>query len=721
MDQLLNMGFPQELAAQALAATGGKSTLRATEWILSQRSEAQKAAPSITPVSPRVQHQARVDRFFQGGPQKQSAREDISTALPSDHSRIIAPGTAACDTVDSEYKIEMVMKSIREDPSKGGVQMAYTEGKKGLPNPSGDCVGTANAIKSIPSLLPLRESPDAEPFLKRQKQEPRDSSSQTKPSIPFRFPPLSSQKAVAGSNSRSNAVPLSERMRPVSVDEIVGQEHLLGKNCILRSLVDCDRLLSVLFWGPPGTGKTSLARAIANSVSYKFVSISAVTSGLKEVRDVLEEAKRMKKTSQRTLFFVDEVHRFNKAQQDAFLPVIEDGSIVFIGATTENPSFEINNALLSRCRVLTLNKLQPEDVRKLLERAITDSEKGLMVSLKGFSCVVGVKVEEEAIEFLASASDGDARVALNALEIAASTAATREKDQGISTSTMNRSDHEGSREDSCPGGLTVPFKKFEGGREAIAYTPCKTRESLFEAMKKLDASYSQTVQANDGGVLGFSNVHKSLKESTWIGGGAIQDGIMATITLNDVKEALQCKNLLYDKTGEEHYNIISALHKSMRGSDPDAALYWLARMLEAGESPLYIARRLVRFASEDVGLADPSALPQAIACYQACHFLGMPECNVNLAQCVAYLALAPKSVAVYQAIDAAQRLVRENGQNEPVPLHLRNAPTKLMKDLGYGKGYIYPPGHSSPIRQEYLPPSLVGCKFLNWPDENISR
>lgn len=721
MDQLLNMGFPQELAAQALAATGGKSTLRATEWILSQRSEAQKAVSAISPVSPRVQHQARVDRFFQGGTQKQSTREDISTALPSDHLRIVAPGTAACDTVDSEHKIEIGVKSIREEQSKGGVQMAYTEVKRALPNLGGDCLGTANAIKAIPSLPPSREFPDAEPFLKRQKQEPRDSSSQTKQNIPFRFPPPSSQKAVAGSNSRSNAVPLSERMRPVSVDEIVGQEHLLGKNCILRSLVECDQLPSVLFWGPPGTGKTSLARAIANSVSYKFVSISAVTSGLKEVREVLEEAKRMKKMSQRTLFFVDEVHRFNKAQQDAFLPVIEDGSIVFIGATTENPSFEINNALLSRCRVLTLNKLQSEDVRKLLERAISDSERGLMVSLKGFSCLVAVRVEEEAIEFLASASDGDARVALNALEIAASTAATREKDQGVSTSTMNRSDHEGSREDSCPGDLTVPFKKFEGGREAIAYTPCTTRESLFEALKKLDGSYPQTVQANDGGVLSFSNVHKSFKESTWIGGGAVQDGIMVTITLNDVKEALQCKNLIYDKTGEEHYNIISALHKSMRGSDPDAALYWLARMLEAGESPLYIARRLIRFASEDVGLADPAALTQAIACYQACHFLGMPECNVNLAQCVAYLALAPKSVAVYQAIDAAQRLVRENGQNEPVPLHLRNAATKLMKDLGYGKYYIYPPGHSSPIRQEYLPPSLVGCKFLNWPDENMSR
>lgn len=721
MDQLLNMGFPQGLAAQALAATGGKSTLKATEWILNQRSESQKAQPVTSTNASRAQHQARVDRFFPGSSQKPSSRDEIVNVLPSGQSKAIPTGTEGCDLVDNDYKIELGMKTICEDQSKGGAQL-YVEEKAVPANLGGDCLGSANAMKSIPSLLPSRESPDAEPFNKRQKWEPRDSSSQTKPNIPFRFPHQSSQKAVAGSSARSSTVPLSERMRPLSVDEVVGQDHLLGKNCILRSLLECDRVPSIVFWGPPGTGKTSLARAIANSVSYKFSSVSAVTSGLKEVREVLEEAKRMKKMGQRTLFFVDEVHRFNKAQQDAFLPVIEDGSIVFIGATTENPSFEINNALLSRCRVLTLNKLQPEHIRKLLERAVSDSDKGLMVSLKGFSVV---KVEVEAIDFLSSASDGDARVALNVLEIAASGAAAHEKDQGSSHSTPSRNEvgirNFSEKEDSCPGDHTVPFKKFEGGREMIAYTPCKTRESLFETMKKKDASYSQTVAACDGGGLSFSNVHKPLKEGAWITGGSMTDGITVTVTLNDVKEALQCKHLIYDRTGEEHYNIISALHKSMRGSDPDAALYWLARMLEGGEDPLYIARRLVRFASEDVGLADPYALPQAVACYQACHFLGMPECNVNLAQCVAYLSLAPKSVAVYQGIVAAQRLVREKGQNEVVPFHLRNAPTKLMKDLGYGKGYIYPPSHSSPTRQEYLPPSLAGYKFLNWPEENMSK
>lgn len=357
--------------------------------------------------------------------------------------------------------------------------------------------------------------------------------------------------------------------------------------------------------------------------SYKFVSLSAVTCGVKDVRECVEEAKKLRsKSNKRTVLFLDEVHRFNKAQQDSFLPVIEDGSIVFIGATTENPSFHLITPLLSRCRVLTLYPLKPCQLAMLLNRAVSDTDRGLAA---GVGEPVNFEVNDDAIEFLSLQCDGDARVALNALEISATTAFARIKDP--------------KNVDSC-----------------------------------------------------------------------------ALVTLSDVKEALQCKHLAYDRAGEEHYNLISALHKSIRGSDANASIYWLARMLEGGEQPLYIARRLVRCASEDVGLADPTALVQAVACYQACHFIGMPECNTILAQCVAYLALAPKSVAVYKALGAAQHVVRESGgQNEAVPLHLRNAPTKLMKDLGYGKGYIYTPDDPD-TPQSYLPNSLQNHKFFVWPE-----
>ena len=382
-------------------------------------------------------------------------------------------------------------------------------------------------------------------------------------------------------NERVQTVPLANRLRPDTLEEFAGQEHLLGKGKMLRQLIERDQISSMIFWGPPGVGKTTLASIIAKRTRANFINFSAVTSGIKEIKDVMKEADENRYMGIRTVLFVDEIHRFNRAQQDAFLPFVEKGSIILIGATTENPSFEVNAALLSRCKVFVLKALAETDIIKLLRHAL-ESEKGFAYQK--------VQMTDRHIRAIAGFANGDARTALNTLEMAV------------------------------------------------------------------------------------------------LNGEITPDGIV--VTDESMEQCVSRKSLLYDKSGEEHYNIISALHKSMRNSDPDAAIYWMNRMLSAGENPLYIARRLIRFASEDIGMADSQALQVAVAAYQACHFIGVPECDVNLTHAVTYLSMAPKSNALYRACEECKKDIRER-MAEPVPLQLRNAPTGLMQDLHYGEGYEY--------------------------------
>ena len=407
--------------------------------------------------------------------------------------------------------------------------------------------------------------------------------------------------------------PLADRMRPKTLEEFVGQQHLLGPGKVLRRLIEGDHIPSMIFWGPPGVGKTTLARIIAGRTKAAFIDFSAVTSGIKEIREVMQRAQDNRRFGENTIVFVDEIHRFNKAQQDAFLPFVEKGSIVLIGATTENPSFEVNSALLSRCKVFVLHALEQGELAGLLKRALAE-QRGLGP--------MGVRMEDDLLDMIAAFANGDARTALSTLEMAA----------------LN--------------GDMQPDGSIQVSRETL-------------------------------------------------------------------EQCISRKSLLYDKKGEEHYNLISALHKSMRNSDPDAGVYWLCRMLEAGEDPLYVARRVVRFASEDVGLADPRALEVAVAAYQACHFLGMPECGVHLTQAVVYMALAPKSNALYTAYEGARRDALAQ-LAEPVPLVIRNAPTDLMRQLHYGKGYQY--AHDAPDKLttlQCLPDSLKDRRYYRPTDQGM--
>jgi putative ATPase len=408
------------------------------------------------------------------------------------------------------------------------------------------------------------------------------------------------------------SMPLAEKMRPRHLDEFTGQKQVTGEGTLIRSAIEKDRIFSMILWGPPGCGKTTLARIIAGETRSYFAQFSAVLSGIKEIRSVIEDAgNQLKLYRKKTILFVDEIHRFNKSQQDAFLNHVESGLITLIGATTENPSFEVISPLLSRCRVITLTRLSSDEIAEILDRALKDMKRGLGG--------LGLNFNKDALSHIIRISDGDARMALSSLEVVA---------------------------------------------------------SLF---------------VSEGN--GFKKEKKK------------------NITISDVENAIQKKALLYDKSGEEHFNIISALHKSMRGSDPDAALYWLGRMLFAGEDPLYIARRMVRFASEDVGNADPYALTVTINAMEAFRFLGKPEGELALAQAAVYLATAPKSNSIYTAYKNMKTVVKDSGAL-PVPFHIRNAPTRLMKDLGYGKGYKYAHDHKGAYTpQEYLPEKLKGSHF----------
>jgi len=419
------------------------------------------------------------------------------------------------------------------------------------------------------------------------------------------------------SENIKDAAPLAERMRPQTLAEYVGQRHLLDEGCLLKRAIESDKLFSMIFWGPPGSGKTTLARILANETKSKFVSFSAVLSGVKEIRSVIDNAREwIERKKQRTILFVDEIHRFNKAQQDAFLPHVESGLITLIGATTENPSFEVTAPLLSRTRVFILKPFTEEELLAIVKGALQDKQKGLGN--------LALRVDPQALLYIVRMADGDARSALNNLEAIASLAQNQPEEQR---------------------GISLEF----------------------------------------------------------------------------AQQALLKKSLLYDKDGEEHYNLISALHKSLRGSDPDAALYWMGRMIAAGEDPLYIARRMVRFASEDIGNADPQALVVAMAAQQAFHFIGLPEGELALAQAAVYLAAAPKSNSLYIAYGKVKEIIRTKGYL-PVPLHIRNAPTKLMKELDYGKGYRY--AHDYPdgyVPQEYLPDDLKDEIFYQPKDVGFEK
>ncbi|XP_037644452.1 ATPase WRNIP1 [Sebastes umbrosus] len=514
-------------------------------------------------------------------------------------------------------------------PSSPVFSLFQTNKSKVLSERNGLCSSQQSAVnnKGVKRSLVCEEEEEPGPAAGTDDLKPSGSNTQT-------FTDLSARTLLTTNK------PLAERLRPNTLEEYFGQSKVVGQQTLLRSLLDSQEIPSLILWGPPGCGKTTLAHIIASGSKKKgtarFVNLSATSASTSDVREVIKQAQNeLRLCKRKTIMFIDEIHRFNKSQQDTFLPHVECGTVTLIGATTENPSFQVNAALLSRCRVLVLEKLSVEAMGSILDRAVAT----LGIRVLGQDPAnpedqdqsdghePKIFIEQKALDTIAYLCDGDARVGLNGLQLAVQ-------------ARMNS---------------TRPDPSGRDGSQEIL-----------------------------------------VKE-------------------DHVKEGLQRSHILYDKAGEEHYNCISALHKSMRGSDENASLYWLGRMLEGGEGPLYVARRLVRFASEDVGLADPAALPQAVSAFQACHFIGMPECEVILAQCVVYLARAPKSVDIYKAYNNVKACLRNHkGPLPSVPLHLRNAPTKLMKQLGYAKGYKYNPAFNGPVEQNYLPDELQGIDFFTW-------
>ncbi|RDD47588.1 ATPase WRNIP1 [Trichoplax sp. H2] len=641
-------------------------------------------------------------------PASQSARSSQSTlkskTIKKRNINMSSIGSSVKKTKHSHHEVltnnatrQTKLSFFQQDPN----EFAYT----------GSSQSTANNVKKEMQKWQLESSQELadDVFITNSKLNNRNQ------------PPPNASKSKAKSST-----PLADKIRPNVLTDYIGQDDVLGGKTSLRSLIESGDIHSMIFWGPPGCGKTTLANIIAKSgkskANMRFIQLSATSSGTQKVREVIDIAQKDRTMFNRqTILFMDEIHRFNKAQQDVFLPYVENGTIVLIGATTENPSFSLNNALLSRCHVITLQKLSSANVVTILKSALNNIEDYLDLDDFTTGNKYKIKADDQALKALGNFCDGDARKALNGLEMAIRSKIIIYNNRDITQPSQvdevmpikvdetKKDDHQSNGEEikssSLVKELNTRLSSIQEGLELIL------KNSKSDSCVTDEGTKDSGIDTGDEGKILDDHGEKSDSCRN-----VVDDERLPTIiavTEKDVLESLQRSHLQYDRSGEEHYNIISALHKSMRGGDENAAMYWLCRMLKGGEQPTYIARRLIRFASEDVGLADNQALFIAVAAYHACQFIGMPECEVNLAQTVVYLARAPKSVECYMAYDRVKKNINEwKGPLPSVPLHLRNAPTSLMQKLGYGKGYKYNPDYDKPVQQDYLPSCLLNIDFF---------